>query len=124
MDSVRLYEFDSFQLNVAEGKLSCNGESIPLTPKAFETLLILVRRRGQLVEKELLIAEIWRDSFVEDGSLTRNISVLRKALGDTGNGAATARYIETLPRRGYRFVGQRVCRRKLRRPKNDSRVAL
>lgn len=101
MKSVRLYEFGSFRLNVAEGKLFCDGKAVPLTPKAFETLLVLVRQRGQLVDKDTLIAEVWRDSFVEEGSLTRNISVLRKALGDN---QTVARYIETLPKRGYRFI--------------------
>lgn len=96
------YEFGPFRVNSAEGRLLRAGENIPLTPKAFATLLKLIQAKGRVVDKETLIREVWADSFVEDNSLTRNISVLRKALGDENNGA---QYIETLPKRGYRFVG-------------------
>lgn len=97
-----MYAFGPFEMDPAEQRLSRDGQPIPLTPKAFQTLLALVRRAGHLVEKDALIAEIWPDTSVEEIGLTRNISVLRKALGD-GIGE-DERYIETVPKRGYRFV--------------------
>ncbi len=96
-----VYEFGKFRLNVAEGKLFCDETLIPLTPKAFETLIVLLKKNGQIVSKETLLNEVWHDAFVEEGSLARNISVLRKALGDIHG---SIQYIETLPRRGYRFI--------------------
>jgi DNA-binding winged helix-turn-helix (wHTH) protein len=82
-----------------ERKLLRGSEVVALTPKAFDTLCVLVRNSGHLVEKEELIRVLWPDSFVEEGSLTNNIFLLRKALGED------VAYIETVPRRGYRFVG-------------------
>src|SRR5205809_5516305 len=97
-----MYAFGPFELDPAEQRLSRDGQPIPLTPKAFQTLLVLVRRAGHLVEKDALIGEVWPDTTVEEIGLTRNISVLRKALGE-GPGD-DERYIETVPKRGYRFV--------------------
>jgi DNA-binding winged helix-turn-helix (wHTH) protein/TolB-like protein/Flp pilus assembly protein TadD len=97
-----LFEFDSFRLDPAEHRLLRDGEPVPLEPKVFETLLALVRRRGSLVAKDELMQAVWPDSFVEESNLTRNISVLRKALSGTDGGR---QYIETVPKRGYRFVG-------------------
>src|SRR5678815_684255 len=96
-----LYEFGPFQLNTAERQLLRDGQKIPLTPKAFDTLVALIERRGHLVEKEELMSALWPDSFVEEGNLTNNVSVLRKALGDGENGST---YIETVPKVGYRFI--------------------
>lgn len=79
------------------------GLSLPLTPKEFDILLLLVENRGRVVEKETLMQEIWPDIAVEEGNLTTNISTLRKALGEGSHGQ---QYIQTLPRRGYRFAGQ------------------
>jgi TolB-like protein/Tfp pilus assembly protein PilF len=98
---IEVYEFGKFRLNVAEGKLFCQENLIPLTPKAFETLVVLLKQHGQIIDKETLINAVWHDAFVEEGSLARNISVLRKALGDIHG---SIQYIETLPRRGYRFI--------------------
>src|SRR5215510_6551125 len=98
---VRYYEFGPFCIDAARHLLLRNGVLVPLTPKAFETLLVLVQRHGQVVEKEDLLKEIWPDTFVEEGSLARNVSMLRKALGE---GPTEHQYIETVPRRGYRFV--------------------
>jgi DNA-binding winged helix-turn-helix (wHTH) protein/TolB-like protein/Flp pilus assembly protein TadD len=85
------------------GRILLRGtEVVPLTPKQFDLLLLLVENRGQVVEKERLMKEIWPDTAVEEGNLTVNISMLRKALEE---GANEPRYIQTLPRRGYRFVG-------------------
>ncbi len=94
-----LYEFGCFRLDPAERKLMRGEETVPLTPKAFDTLLLLVRSSGRLLEKHDLIRMLWPDAFVEEGSLSNNIFLLRKALGSDPD------FIETVPRRGYRFVG-------------------
>jgi DNA-binding winged helix-turn-helix (wHTH) protein/TolB-like protein len=96
-----VYEFGPFRLDLAAQVLRRDGEAVPLQRRTFETLALLVESGGRLVEKEEFMRTIWRDSFVEDGSLTVNISLLRKTLGDDANGH---KYIETVPRRGYRFV--------------------
>src|SRR5262245_61908847 len=96
-----LYEFAPFLLDEANRLLIKDGKTVHLTPKAFETLLVLVKNHGQVIEKDRLLNEVWTDSFVEEGSLSRNIHELRKALGDD---SGKPDYIETLPRRGYRFV--------------------
>ncbi|MGD9590456.1 MAG: winged helix-turn-helix domain-containing protein [Pyrinomonadaceae bacterium] len=98
-----LFEFDEYRLDLGE-KLLKQGEAvIPLTPKVFETLQVLVENAGRLVEKDQLMQEIWQDRFVEESNLTYNIKMLRKALGDS---AAEPRFIETVPRRGYRFIAE------------------
>jgi TolB-like protein/DNA-binding winged helix-turn-helix (wHTH) protein/Tfp pilus assembly protein PilF len=96
-----IYEFGEFRLETSERLLLRNGNPIPLTPKAFETLLVLVRSGGHLVEKEELLKQVWPDAFVEDANLARNIWALRKALGDADG---EHRYVETVPKLGYRFV--------------------
>jgi len=95
------YEFGEFQLDLSERALFRQGQLVPLTPKALETLLLLVERRSHIVEKDELMKAIWPDTFVEEVSLARNISVLRKVLSD---GEAGRTFIETIPKRGYRFV--------------------
>lgn len=97
----RLYEFGPFRLDGAERLLLRNGEVVPLTPKAFDVLLALVEQAGHLLGKEELLKTVWPDSFVEESNLADNVSRLRKALGDGENGQ---KFIETVPRRGYRFV--------------------
>jgi DNA-binding winged helix-turn-helix (wHTH) protein len=96
-----VYEFGPFRLDLARQLLLREGEAVTLQRRTFETLALLVENSGRLVEKEEFMQAVWRDSFVEDGSLTVNISILRRTLGDDANGR---RYIETVPRRGYRFV--------------------
>jgi TolB-like protein/DNA-binding winged helix-turn-helix (wHTH) protein/Tfp pilus assembly protein PilF len=98
-DTLRLYEFGPFRLDPAEHKLLRGNEIVALTPKAFDTLLLLVRNSGHLMEKDDLIRMLWPNSFVEEGSLSNNIFLLRKALGEAPS------FIETVPRRGYRFIG-------------------
>ena len=88
--------FGPFRLSVEERSLSRAGRPLPLTPKEFDTLVALVEAEGRVVRKEDLLARVWPDSYVGDGSLARNISVLRKTLGEG--------VIETLPRRGYRLA--------------------
>src|SRR3954471_14369451 len=95
------YEFGPYRLEVAQRVLTRTGETIALTPKATEILICLVANAGQLVEKDELLKEVWPDSFVEDSNLTQNIFQLRRTLGDE---RAEPKYIETVARRGYRFV--------------------
>jgi Tol biopolymer transport system component/DNA-binding winged helix-turn-helix (wHTH) protein len=95
------YEFGPFLLDAGERLLLRDGESVPITPKAFDLLLALVEHHGHLLEKDELLKKVWPDTFVEEANLSYNISLIRKALSDGENGQ---RYIETVPRRGYRFV--------------------
>ena len=95
------FVFGPFRLEPEEGRLQRDGLLVPLTPKAFAMLLVLVSHSGRLVDKDVLMQELWPDAFVEEGNLTFTMSVLRKALDDS---ARTARYIETVPKRGYRFI--------------------
>ena len=96
------YEFGPFRLDTSEHSLLRDGQVVPLEPKVFNLLRVLVQNDGRLLQKEELIKEIWPDSFVEEGNLNRNIAILRKALGEMSSGKP---YIETVPKRGYRFVG-------------------
>jgi len=99
LDGVR-YCFRNFHIDTVERLLHSGSEPVPLTPKAIETLLVLLENHNRLVTKEELMSAVWRDTAVEEGSLTRNIYVLRKALGAGPQGQTC---IETIPRRGYRF---------------------
>ncbi|MEQ1948211.1 MAG: tetratricopeptide repeat protein [Bryobacteraceae bacterium] len=96
------FEFGPYRIDLTERLLRRGSELIPLPPKAVETLLVLVENTGRMVEKTELIQAVWPDTFVEEGALTRNVSLLRKALGDAGEESST--YIETIPKRGYQFV--------------------
>jgi Tol biopolymer transport system component/DNA-binding winged helix-turn-helix (wHTH) protein len=95
----RVYEFGVWRLEPAEHLLLRNGSAVPLGPKLFDTLLLLVENAGRLVTKEEFMKRVWADSFVEDLVLTQNISQLRKILG---NGEEPV--IETVPKRGYRLL--------------------
>jgi eukaryotic-like serine/threonine-protein kinase len=96
-----LYEFEPFRVDPAKRLLLRKGKPVPLTPKAFDTLLVLVEKRGQVVEKDVLMKLVWPDTVVEENNLAHNVFVLRKALGET---ADEHRYIITMPGRGYSFV--------------------
>ena len=98
-ETLRIYEFGPFRLDPSERKLLRADEIVALTPRAFDTLHLLVRNSGRVLEKDELIRALWPDTFVEEGSLSNHIFLLRKALGDSQE------FIETVPRRGYRFVG-------------------
>lgn len=100
--TIGIYDFGPFRMNSVERVLLRDGEVVPLTPKQFDLLVVLVENRGHVVEKERLMEEVWPSTAVEEGNLTVHISMLRKALEEGTNGP---RYIQTLPRRGYRFVG-------------------
>jgi DNA-binding winged helix-turn-helix (wHTH) protein/TolB-like protein len=97
----QIYEFGDFRVDPAEQLLLHAGRPVPLTPKVFETLIILLESEGRLVDKEYFFGQLWPGVFVEDGTLTQNISNLRKVLGDGKNGA---QIIQTVPKRGYRFA--------------------
>ncbi|HEV2860040.1 MAG TPA: tetratricopeptide repeat protein [Pyrinomonadaceae bacterium] len=101
--SGHVYEFGPFRLDPAERLLLRQNVPVTLTPKVFDILLMFVRNSGRALGKEAFMREIWPDSFVEEGSLNRNVSTLRKALGD---GEGGHRFIETLPKLGYRFVAE------------------
>ena len=95
------YEFGPFRLDATGRLLFRGGEPVPLPPKAVDTLLFLVENAGNVLEKDRLLKQVWHDAFVEEGSLTRAISVVRKALGDGEDGQE---FIATISRRGYRFA--------------------
>jgi len=97
----QIYEFGPFRLNAGERLLLRQGQTIPLQPKTFDLLLVLVQNPGHLLEKEELLKAVWPDTIVEEVNLANNISLLRKALGEDSIGQ---RFVETVARRGYRFV--------------------
>ena len=97
--------FGPFRYDWEQRLLFREGETVPLAPKVAETLRVLLERRGTVVEKAELMRAVWPDTTVEEIGLARNISQLRKALGDESE---AGKYIETLPKRGYRFVGEVV----------------
>ena len=97
------YEFGPFRIDVQERLLLRGAEAVPLTAKAFDMLLVLVEHRGRLLEKDELMRRVWPDSFVEEANLSHSVHTLRKALGE---GKDENQYIQTVPRRGYRFVAR------------------
>ena len=103
MDSTSngFYEVGPFRIDAKERLLLRDGQVLTLTPKAFETLLLLIENSGHVLTKEEMMSRLWPDTFVEEANLTNNISILRKALGATDNGHP---YIQTVPRVGYRFM--------------------
>src|SRR5271166_2849819 len=97
----QLFEFGRFRLDRTERFLFQDGAAVPLSPRLFDTLLVLVENRGHVVQKNDLMQKVWNDVAVEENNLTQSISALRKILGDNLDGP---KFIETLPKRGYRFV--------------------
>lgn len=95
------YDFDRFRIDANERVLMADGEIVTLTQKAFDVLMVLVERRGQIVSKDELMELVWPDTFVEEGNLAQNIYTLRKVLGQTNDGQD---FIKTVPKRGYRFA--------------------
>src|SRR5262249_5030096 len=95
------FEFGPFCLDAAERLLSRDGEAVPLSPKAFDLLLVMVERCGRLLEKDELMKLVWPGIFVEEANLSYTISLIRKALGDVAG-----QFIETVPKHGYRFVAE------------------
>ena len=115
----KIYEFGEWRLDPTEHLLLRNGSAVPLGPKVFDTLLLLVESAGRLVTKDEFMNRVWHGSFVEDLALTQNISQLRKVLG---NGDAPV--IETVPKRGYRFVLSVKVRERAQSPELAPRVKL
>lgn len=103
VESVIYYDFENFRLDVENEKLLKDNEPVLLTQRAFMILHLLVQNAGKLVKKEQLISEIWLGDFVEDANITQQIYILRKTLGNSKNGKPL---IQTLPKRGYSFVGE------------------
>jgi DNA-binding winged helix-turn-helix (wHTH) protein len=97
------YEFGPFHLDPSERRLTREGQVMPLTPKVFDTLLLFVENSNLLLTKDEMIRRLWPDSFVEESNLAQNVSMLRRALGEQPNGKP---YIETVPKRGYRFTAE------------------
>ena len=96
------YLFDRFRVDALERILFKENREVPLTPKVFDTLLVLLENSNHVLTKKELMQQVWPDSFVEENNLAQNISILRKALGEGKEGE---HYIQTVPKRGYRFVG-------------------
>src|SRR5687768_16900620 len=95
-----VYRFGPFVLDVTDRSLKRDGVPVPLTPKLFDLLVALVENAGRLVEKDTLLRTVWPDVAVEEGNLTKGVFSLRQLLEEEGG----PRYIETVPKRGYRFV--------------------
>jgi len=99
----KVYEFGGFRLEEAQRRLLDRGQPVAIKPKILDLLLLLVQRRGQLVVKDELMRELWPDAIVEENNITVSISMLRKTLGEN---RLEPKFIETVPRRGYRFVAE------------------
>src|SRR5437870_764737 len=108
--------FGPFRLDTTKRVLLRDGEPVALTPKAFDALVLLVERRDSVVSKQELLAALWPDTAVEDGTLSQHVFMVRRALSDSGS---KARYVATIPRRGYRFIAPVT----LMAPSGDSQAA-
>src|SRR4030095_3124911 len=97
----KVYEFHGFRLEEAQLRLLYQDRPVPLKPKILDLLLFLIQKRGQLIAKDELMKEVWPDAIVEENNITVSMSILRKILGE---GRENRQFIETVPRRGYRFV--------------------
>src|SRR5450432_739600 len=102
-ESKDVLKFGPYRLDRQQRLLTKGNDVTPLAPKVFDTLLVLVESGGRILEKENLLKKVWPDAFVEEGSLARNISTLRKALGESPH---DQKYIVNIPKRGYRFVAK------------------
>lgn len=99
----RLLRFDGFLVDPVRRRLLRDGEPVAVTPKALSILLILLEKRGEVVDKDELLGRVWSDTFVTEANLTQNVSALRKVLGEKAN---DHRYVVTMPGRGYSFVAE------------------
>src|SRR5580704_9158166 len=98
---LHIYKFGEFRIEAAKRMLLRNGDPVPVTPKVFDTLLHLVQRQGDTVEKDDLMRAVWPDTVVEENNLNQNISALRRVLGES---RGEHRYIATIPGKGYHFL--------------------
>jgi TolB-like protein/Flp pilus assembly protein TadD len=103
--SDNVFQFGAFRLDAGERVFLRDGRLVPLPAKVLSTLILLVRNNGHVVEKDVLMEEVWPDEYVEEGNLAQHIFILRKALGES---TGSPRYIETVPRRGYRFGAKMI----------------
>jgi DNA-binding winged helix-turn-helix (wHTH) protein/Tol biopolymer transport system component len=101
MNNKTLYDFEGFRVDTNQKCLWRGEDIVSLTPKAFDTLLVLIRNNGNIVTKDTILDEVWKDTFVEEATLAQNISTLRKTLAKYDK---DKEFIATIPRRGYRFV--------------------
>src|SRR6185369_1190065 len=101
VSSRKLYRFGRYSVDVGERLLFDGTDIISLTPKVFDTLLFLIENVGHVLSKEEIMEKVWSDSFVEENNLAQNISILRRSLGERIGGI---KFIETVPKRGYRFI--------------------
>lgn len=101
--TILFFKFDDFRLDTGERSLTFQDKPVSLTPKAFQTLVLLLRNHGKVVEKEYFLNEVWADTFVEETTLSQNILTLRKTLSRFQK---DKEFIATVPRRGYQFVGE------------------
>jgi TolB-like protein/Tfp pilus assembly protein PilF len=116
------YEFGPFRVDERERRLLRDGEVVPLTPKVFDILLVFVQNSGHILSKDEVMKLVWPNTAVEEGNLARNVSTLRKALGER---PTNYRYVETVPWRGYRFMANvHVVRDEPVRPAIDSIAVL
>ncbi len=99
-----IYEFGHFRLNLTEKVLSCAGKPVQLTLKAFAVLSVLVEHNGHLVTRDDLMRQVWLDASVEEGNLSQAICALRRVLGEDHRDHESHEYIQTVARRGYRFI--------------------
>lgn len=97
-----IYRFGNFELDPAESSLLHSGNAVSITPKALRLLHVLIQNQGHVLDKSYLLEQVWEEAHVEEGNLTYNIRQLRKILGDE---VKNPKYIETVPKRGYRFIG-------------------
>jgi len=102
-DDTEIYRFAEFELEPRERRLRGSGQPLALTPKAFDMLVLLVRHAGHIQSKDELMSALWPRGFVDEATLTNHVWQIRRALGDT---AKTPRFVETVPKRGYRFVAE------------------
>src|SRR6266478_700283 len=107
-DRGEIFEFGQFRVDVLRRSLEREGQAVALSGKAFEILVVLLEQRGQVVDKDALMRQVWPDTAVEENNITVAISALRKALGET---PASRKWIVTIPGRGYSFVGEVRCDR-------------
>jgi DNA-binding winged helix-turn-helix (wHTH) protein/TolB-like protein len=110
------YEFGPFVLDLAQHLLLREGNRVPLTPKTYDALVVLVENSGRMLTKDELMKALWPNSFVEESNLTQQVSMIRKALGES---AGEDRYIITVPGRGYRFAAEvKVLQETVQEPKD------
>ena len=98
-DSRHLYEFENFRLDAENQSLWCEGKLVSIPPKVLETLILLIKRNGEIVSRDELLEKVWKETFVEEGNINYTISQLRKILGEKN-------LIQTIPKHGYRFIGK------------------